>query len=34
MMLKKLENFIREKGLNFYDLAVMKENGIESCTFR
>lgn len=30
-MMEKMKNFIIEKGLNFYDLAIMTENGIESC---
>ena len=29
-MLKKIENFIRENNLNFYDVAVMTPDGIES----
>lgn len=30
-MIKKMEKYIHEKGMNFYDLAVMTDEGIESC---
>ena len=30
-MIKEMEKYIHQKGMNFYDLAVMTDEGIESC---
>lgn len=30
-MIKEMEKYIHEKGMNFYDLAVMTDSGIENC---
>ena len=30
-MIKEMETYIHNKGMNFYDLAVMTDEGIESC---
>ena len=29
-MIDEMEQYIHQKGLNFYDLAVMTDNGVES----